>query len=138
MKDRSRVPDENSIEFKIDANNTKTFLEHSRAFLFGGVVGLSSALLLYRIKCKVLIAAIASGLSTASLCHLRSQPEYDQYYKAWDQVKNDPVGLNAMRSSSDALTSDEFHYYYNKYLKFYYPQFDAEVTEALECKTCKD
>ena len=120
----------------IDTLYNRQFLEKSRALLFGGVTGLTFSLLLFRIKNRFLLAGLTSGLSCAVFCHLRSSPVHSQYFRIWDRVKNDKEVLNNLASSSKDMSNTEFMYFYQRYLKFFYPQLNTNADEEKECKSC--
>lgn len=111
----------------IDTLYNRQFLEKSRALLFGGVVGLTFSLLLLRVKNRFLLATLTSGLSCASFCAIRSSPVHSQYFKVWEHVKNDQKALDTIRSSSDNMSNEDFHYFYHRYLRFFYTELAAET-----------
>ena len=81
----------------IDTLYNRQFLEKARALAFGATTGLALSLLLLRIKNRVVLASLTSGLSCAVFCHLRSGPVHNQYFKVWENVKNDAKALEDIR-----------------------------------------
>lgn len=114
----------------IDTLYNRQFLERSRALAFGAVSGLALSLLLLRVRNRFVLATISSGLSCAVFCQLRSSPVHSQYFKVWEHVKNDKEALEAVRQGSESLSSDDFNYFYHRYLRFFYPEIhSATISE---------
>lgn len=116
----------------VDTLFNRRFLESSRALMYGAASGLAFSLLLVRIKNRFLLAGLASGLSCAVFCNMKSAPVHSQYFKLWDHMKNDAEALKTIRSPTEGMTNDEFLYFYHRYLKFFYPQL-KDGSGASEC-----
>lgn len=113
----------------IDTLYNRQFLEKSRAILFGAVTGLALSVVLMRIKNRIILATLTSGLSCAVFCHMRSSPIHNQYFKVWEHVKNDQQALDLIRNESETLSTDDFNYFYHRYLKFFYPELHGQPTD---------
>lgn len=120
----------------IDTLYNRQFLEKSRALFLGGLSGLIFGVLLYRIKNRFLLSSLTSALSCSIFCHMRSSPIHNQYFRMWDHVKNDKEVLDKIASSSENMSNNEFQYFYQRYLRFFYPQLNTTTTDEKECKSC--
>lgn len=114
----------------IDTLYNRQFLEQSRALLFGAAAGLACSVLLLRVKNRFVLAAMTSGLSCAALSQLKSSPVHSQYFKVWEHVKNDQQALDAIRAGSENLSSDDFGYFYHRYLRFFYPDLQGQKRDT--------
>ena len=106
----------------VDTLYNRRFLEQARALAFGAITGLGAGLLLLRVKNRLLVASLASGVSCAAFCQLRSGPVHSQYFKVWEAVRNDEKAVEAIRSGSEQLSAEDFAYFYHRYLRLMYPE----------------
>lgn len=118
----------------VDTLYNRQFLETSRSLIFGSLAGLAFSLIFMRIRNRFGLAALTSGLSCAVLCNMKGSTVHNQYFKVWDAVKNDQVIFDTIKDSTEKMSNDEFHYFYHRYLKFFYPQLNENSDEKSESK----
>jgi len=119
----------------LDGLYNKKFLETTHALGFGAISGLLVGLALRRISNRFVSTVLTSGFACVGLYHFKGSPIYDQYFKLWRHTLNDQKTLETIRETTNDMSIDEFHYYYHRYLKFYFPHLDENVKKP-ECKSC--
>lgn len=123
---------EKSTALYRDTVYNKSFIRNMHGVWYGMGVGLFTSLLLVKVRSRFAVASISAAVSCGLLNNKRIEPVYAQYNNVWEAVKNDAVLQKIASETTKNYDTETFHYFYNRYLRFYLK--DNGVQD--ECSLC--